>query len=111
MVSKTRAWFNRLGSNVSHIVSGAVHGVENNIGHVLGSVESHVTADVTTLANQRKSQIGSDYRTLARIMASWFLHILPGFLAVVCSKSCVWCLRVETDSRRRQGRIGPLSEM
>ncbi len=32
MVSKTRAWFNRLGSNVSHIVSGAVHGVENNIG-------------------------------------------------------------------------------
>ena len=44
-------------------------------------------------------------------MASWFLHILPGFLAVVCSKSCVWCLRVETDSRRRQGRIGALSEM
>ena len=33
------------------------------------------------------------------------------FLAVVCSKSCVWCLRVETDSRRRQGRIGALSEM
>ena len=45
MVSKTRAWFNRLGSNVSHIVSSAVHGVENNIGHVLGSVESHVTVN------------------------------------------------------------------
>ncbi len=47
MVSKTCAWFNRLGSNVSHIVSGAVQGVENYIGHVLGSEESHVTADVT----------------------------------------------------------------
>ena len=31
MVSKNRAWFHRLGLNVSHIVCGAVHGVENNI--------------------------------------------------------------------------------
>ena len=57
MVSKTRAWFNRLGSNVSHIVSGAVHGVENNIGHVLGSVESHVVADVTKLANGASNEV------------------------------------------------------
>ena len=74
MVSKTRAWFNRLGSNVSHIVSGAVHGVENNIGHVLGSVESHVTADVTKLANGASNEVNH----LAGLAASTTTQLASG---------------------------------
>jgi len=66
MVSKTRAWFNRLGSNVSHIVSNTVHGVENNIGNVLGSVESHVVADITKAASGASNEVNR----LARLGAS-----------------------------------------
>ena len=74
MVSKTRAWFNRLGSNVSHIVSGAVHGVENNIGHVLGSVESHVVADITKAANGASNEVNH----LAGLAASTTTQLASG---------------------------------
>ena len=74
MVSKTRAWFNRLGSNVSHIVSGAVHGVENNIGHVLGSVESHVVADITKAASGASNEVNH----LAGLAASTTTQLASG---------------------------------
>ncbi len=52
----------------------AVHGVENNTSHVLGSVESHVTADVTKLTNGASNEVNH----LAGLAASTTTQLASG---------------------------------
>jgi hypothetical protein len=52
-----KAWWNKAASNVSHVITNVVTGIEHNVGGVLGSVESHVKADVVQAVNGASSEV------------------------------------------------------
>jgi len=52
-----KSWWNRAASNVGHTISSVVTGIEHNVGGVLGSVESHVKADVVQAVNGAATEV------------------------------------------------------